>query len=400
MHKEIVSGFIMKNFFKTLSIFLTILLLTSPALSIIAAAGFMFFPNEKLAMLYLFIKRSSWRQEFKQLRYLAFVVATFLGFLFFIQILSNSGGQIIASLNSIFIILSIPFYASYFSSNTHLTCKAIFYVAVLQVLVSIVQQYFMLTGSYELASMFNNYSYQADYQFPIGETGFLYRTSGLFKESSSYGVFQWFAVICAIKVGLFKHLLNKILIIIIIIEVVLNGALTGYFFILGYIFVNFIQKYKYKSTLFWTFAIGICIIFSLILLSIYGYFNILELIPKIQGQFDFIDNSYSDKPSRVSGMVRSIELSLTSDSVLWGSGFSWYLPTLDIYSLYIRAYGVIGFFVLLLFIFYLFRKTPWNYRVAVFLALSINGHLSMAINILLISMPQVMMKIKQTTGNS
>jgi hypothetical protein len=390
----------MTNFFRTLSIFLTILLLTSPALSIIAVAGFMFIPNEKLAMLFLLIKKSSWRQEFKQLRCLSLVIAAFLGFLFFIQILSNSSGQIVASLNSIFIIISIPFYFSYFSSHTHLICKAIFYVAVLQMLVSLSQQYFMLTGSYELASMFNNYSYQANYQFPIGETGFWYRTSGLFKESSSYGVFQWLAVICAIKVGLFKHLLNKILIITIIIEVVMNGALTGYFFILGYLFVDLIQKCKYKNILFWTITSGICLIFSLTLLNIYGYFNLLELLPKIQGQFDFINNSYSDKPSRLSGMVKSIELSLNSDFVLWGSGFSWNSPTLDIYSLYIRAYGVSGFFVLLLFIFYVFRKTPWNYRVAVFLALSINGHLSMAINILLISMPQVMRKINQIAGDS
>ena len=99
-------------------------------------------------------------------------------------------------------------------------------------------------------------------------------------------------------------------------------------------------------------------------------------------------------------MVRSIELSLNSDFVLWGRGFSWDSPTLDIFSLYIRAYGVSGFFVLLLFVCLLLRKAPWNYRVAVFIALSINGHLSMAINILLISMPQVMKKINQIPGDS
>jgi hypothetical protein len=390
----------MINFFRGLSIFLTILLLTSPALSIIAIAGFMYIPNEKLVMIYLLIKKSSWRREFKQLRYIAFVVASFLGFLFIIQILLNTSGETQASLNSILIILSIPFYYSYFSTHTLLVCKAIFYIAILQMLVSVTQQYFMLTGSYELASMFNNYSHQNEYLFPVGETGFFYRTSGLFKESSSYAVFQWLAVICAIKIGLNKHILNKILIFIIVLEVIINGALTGYIFALGFACVSIIQKFKYKRTLFKVIIGSAFLVIIIALLNIYGYFNFLDLLVKIQGQFDFINNNNSTRPSRLAGMVRSIELSLNSDFVLWGRGFSWDSPTLDIFSLYIRAFGVSGFFALLLFVFLLLRKAPWNYRVAVFLVLSINGHLSMAINILLISMPQVMKKINQISGDS
>lgn len=388
----------MTNFIRSQSIFLTILLITSPAFSIIASAGFMFIPNEKLALLFILIKKSSWRQEFKQIRYFSAVVAGILGFLFLIQMLADTGGEIVASLNSIFIIISIPFYLSYFSSHTFLVCKSIFYVAVLQMLVSVTQQYFMMTGSYELASIFNNYSYQSEYLYPVGETGFFFRTSGLFNESSNYAVFQWLAVICAIKAGLDKHILNKILIGIVIVEVIINGALTGYLFISAFVFITIIQKFKYKS-IFFKLVIGIIFfIFSIRILNINGYFDFLELLVKIEGQFDFINNNYSTKPSRLAGMFKSIELSLSSDSVLWGRGFSWDSPTLDIYSLYINAFGVTGFLALLLFVCLLVREAPWNYRVAVFVAFSINGHLSMAVNILLLSMPMVMKKINQISG--
>ena len=155
----------MKKFSENSFILTVILLVSSPALSVIGLTGVAFFPNEKLALLLIIFNRSSWLGEFRQLRVVSCFVALILVFLLNVQLLSNTSGMIVASLNSIFIILSFPFYFSYFSSHAVSVFRAIFYVAVIQLFISITQQYFALTGSFETAAMFNNYSYQTDYLF-------------------------------------------------------------------------------------------------------------------------------------------------------------------------------------------------------------------------------------------
>ena len=384
---------------KSLGVFLTILLLASPALSFSALAGFAFLPNEKLATMFLITNRASWKKKYKNVWIICVIASAILSFLFTLQIIFNNTGIFQSSVNSIIIIASIPLYYSYFSSNYSLVCRAIFYVAVLQFLISITQQYFVMTGSHEAAGMFNNYSYQSNYVFPRGETGFFYRTSGLFTESSSYALFQWLAIVCAIKVGLHKRLLIKILLIIMTLEVIINGALTGYAFILGFVGIDFLSKFRYKKTLIRTTIGSLILLFTFALMKSYGYFDVSGLFLKITKQFAFIENPNSAHPSRLMGLIQAIELTLSSNFILWGSGFSWNTPTLDIYSLYLKAYGVIGVIVILFMVILLLQKAPLNYRVAVLLALSINGHLSTTINILLITMACAMYKINQSSGD-
>ena len=389
----------MKKFSENSFILTVILLVSSPALSVIGLTGVAFFPNEKLALLLIIFNRSSWLGEFRQLRVVSCFVALILVFLLNVQLLSNTSGMIVASLNSIFIILSFPFYFSYFSSHAVSVFRAIFYVAVIQLFISITQQYFALTGSFETAAMFNNYSYQTDYLFPRGETGFFYRTSGLFKESSSYALFQWLAIIFAVKIGLHKKLWARILLFVMILEVIINGALTGYIFALTFIGISFLNNFKYKSTLVKVLVGGLIFNCILVLLDYNGYFQLSGLIPKIMGQFDFISDQYSESPSRLKGMVQAIELTLNSHFVLWGTGFSWVSPTLDFYSLYMKAYGVIGFLVLFFFHTFLLRRAPFWYKLGVLLVFSVNGHLSMAVNILLLSLPYAILKTNQILGS-
>jgi hypothetical protein len=92
-------------------------------------------------------------------------------------------------------------------------------------------------------------------------------------------------------------------------------------------------------------------------------------------------------------MVHTINDAFTSDYIMFGSGFTWINPTLDFYSLYLKAYGIFGFITITLFLLALLRKAPLNYQVAVFLTLSINGHLSTVTNIILLSLPLVFFKM-------
>ncbi len=382
-------------------IFFIIILLSSPAFSITGLFNLGFFPNEKLAILLVAISKSAWREEFKQLRLIGFIISFILGCLFCIQIITGTSGIIQASINSIFIIASIPLYCSFLSARPNLTLQLIFFVGILQLIISLFQQYHSFSGNYDTAFIFNNYPpQQGVYDYMVAETGFWYRTAGLFFESSGYGLFQWLAIICALQINIHKTLFGKIILFILILEVILNGALTGYLFAFGFFVTKFLIKFKNRKNLIkalFNFPV-ILILFYLIQAS--NYYDFSGLTNKVIGQFDFLYNDNSYKVSRIRGMFESIQGSLGSDYVMFGAGFSWLNPTLDFYSLYIRAYGVAGFFCLVLFIFSILKKAPLYYGAAVFLALSVNGHLSTSINIIILSMSFVFYKIQQSTINN
>ena len=387
--------------------FVVLFLLASPALSISGILGLGFFPNEKIALILVALSKNAWRYDLKQIRLFGFFCAFILTLLFIFQLLVGSGGLIRASINSIIIVASIPLYFSFLSAHPKYVLRVIFYIGVIQLVISLIQQYFSLTFNYDMAGIYNNYPPQADYIFPIGETGFWYRTSGLFFESSGYGLFQWISIICALKIGIHNRLFGKLILFVMLLEVILNGALTGYLFAFGYFVTNFLVQFRNKKKL-----LKASLIFPSFLLFIYiiqssSYYDFSGILTKISAQFAFLyDDLYdyafynTSQPSRLSGMFESLNTSLNSEHIMFGSGFSWINPTLDFYSLYIKAYGLTGFMCITLFILFLLRRAPLGYKVAVFFALSVNGHLSTAVNILILSMPLVFFKIDESIKRS
>ena len=55
---------------------LVLLLLASPALSLLGIFGFSYFPNEKIAILLVAISKYAWKRSFFQLRLLSLIVAS------------------------------------------------------------------------------------------------------------------------------------------------------------------------------------------------------------------------------------------------------------------------------------------------------------------------------------
>jgi hypothetical protein len=377
---------------------LIIFLLASPALSIVGLTGVGFFPNEKLAILLVFASTYAWSNECRQLHLFGLVCASILSFLLFSQLVYLSEVSIRPSINSIFVFLTIPLYYSFLSRRPHTTCRLIFYVGVLQFCISLFQQYFSLAHYYDIANILNNYPHQETYRFPVGETGFIYRTSGLFFESSGYAVFQWLSIICALKTGTQKRPIGFFLLLLMTLEVVINGSLAGYVFILSYSCINISSSPISKSKILRYFSATLVFVIVLSLLVSFNYFNFYGFLPKLLGQFDFLYNgSVSTKPSRLKGLVESFSSMINSDFWLYGVGFSWIAPTLDFYSLYFKSFGLIGLLTISSYLLVLLRQAPLNYKIAVILVLSINGHLSTSINILLLSMPLVFFKMEKLT---
>jgi len=362
--------------------FIVILLLVSPALSLLGLLGFGYFPNEKLAILLVAISKYAWKRSFSQLRLLSVIIASVFIMLILCQVIAGVNEIQRAGINTVVIILSIPLYASFLSHNPNKTFKLIFFVGVIQLLISLFQQAMAQAGYSEVIQLFNNYPPQQFYTFGVGETGYFYRTSGLFTESSSYAVFQWLAIISGITIGVHKiSVLGKIILSLLIVEVILNGSLAGYFFAMTYFIFQGRQHIINNAKL----LVFLTIFLFLSTLFLTDLFNVENLINKISNQFNFIYDISDTSPSRLRGMVESISYILTSDHVLYGVGLSWLNPTLDFTSLYLKGFGVIGFIFLVVYVLFIISHAPLNYALSVLIVLAINGHMSSSINVLLLS---------------
>jgi len=376
---------------------LVLLLLASPALSLLGIFGFSYFPNEKIAILLVAISKYAWKRSFFQLRLLSLIVASVFIMLILFQFIAGVNEIQRAGINTVVVILSIPLYLSFFSHNPSLICRIIFTIGVIQLCVSLIQQYFTQNGFPEIFTYFNNYPPQKFYTYGHGEIGtWWYRTSGLFTESSSYSVFQWLSIFCALKISIQKRLLGKIVLFGLVLEVVLNSSLTGFVFAAGYLIFKYMFNPTTRVVRNLSFLTILFLISYVLLYSNDYYFNVDALFVKISKQFDFLYVEASTSPSRLRGAYDAIIYIFESNYYLHGIGLSWIKPTLDFYSLYLKGFGVIGFITLFAYILIIFMKAPLNFRIGVLLVMSINGHLSSAINILLISLVALFRKMKNS----
>jgi hypothetical protein len=362
-----------------LKLFIVILLLASPALSVVAVAGFPYFPNEKIALMLTLTSGAAWRYGFNAIRLLSAGVATIILILTLLQYLSGGNEMSISSINTALVLISIPFYISYLSRDPKLTLTYIFYIGIFQFACSLIQQVAMFNGYPEIITLFNNYPEQQDYIYPLGEMGFFFRTSGLFTESSSYAVFQWLAIFSAILVDAHKNKFVLLLLALMTFEVLINGSITGYVFALTYIFFSSYKKYFVPLILS-------CLIVVITLGSVLDLpVDMLGVWLKIVSQFDSL-NDETVSVTRLSGGINSLKHSIESGSLLIGVGLSWESPTLDFISLYLRAFGLFGEVALIFYVVKILYLGSLRYAIAACAVLMINGHLSTSINILLLTM--------------
>ena len=133
------------------------------------------------------------------------------------------------------------------------------------------------------------------------------------------------------------------------------------------------------------------IIFSVVFVVTQIYdidYNLINIYLKIITQFNFLysPDLYYGNTGRLFGLYNAVGYILNSKYFMIGVGLSWIAPTLDIFSLYLKAYGIIGFIFLMAYILFILKHARLNYAIAALGVLCINGHLSSAVNILLLSL--------------
>lgn len=124
-----------------------------------------------------------------------------------------------------------------------------------------------------------------------------------------------------------------------ILEVLINGSITGYIFALTYLSFSSHKKY----------LISIITLSFIVVILLVGMFDISFDVSgvwlKIVSQFDSLNNN-ADSVTRLSGGINSIKRSFDSFDAFIGAGLSWENPTLDFISLYLHAFGMIGLLAL------------------------------------------------------
>ncbi len=358
--------------------------LASPALSLSGLLGFGYFPNEKLALIMVLFNRFSRQKKFSNFIFFSLITGTVFFSLTYSQYLFQVNKVSVPAINTVLVILALPFYSSFINHNSQKVLKSIFIIGILQFLISIYQQFFMQLGYPDVVQIFNNYPPQRFYEFGRGEAGFFFRTSGLFTESSSYALFQWIAVISGMSLGVHKNKMGKIILSLIAIELLINGSITGFIFIILFL----ISKIRYNYKIF--IKVMIMILSTVFVVTqIYDIdYNLINIYLKIVNQFDFLyyPDSYYDNYGRLFGLYNAVGYIFNSKYFMIGVGLSWLEPTLDIFSLYLKAYGIIGFIFLMAYILFILKHARLDYAIAALGVLCINGHLSSAVNILLLSL--------------
>jgi hypothetical protein len=361
-------------------VFLVILLLSSPGLSIIGVFISFYFPNEKLAeivvVLFLLIKKTKINEDDLGV----FICVLFaLSTILFVRILSGFYFSI-TDINILVLIAVLPAYLAFFREYKNTILLTFPSVVLIQILVSAFQQLCLLNELNNLSAIFNNYPMQYGYIYPKGLKIF-YRTAGLFNESSQYSVF----LVCYISLYFMdfinKNKLNIIILAMAVIEVLINESITAYLSLFGIAVFVFFKKNNWKINF-----ILILIVFILIVLI--GDDYLIAIFNKLYNTYNR-ENYYP----RLDNAIQKIII-VSNENPLSGLGFSMELPSWDFISINYYAYGFIGFLIMtIIYTRFLYRS---NAVIAyVFIINSfVAGNLLISINIILIMLLVSTRKIK------
>ena len=337
---------------------LIILLLSSQGFSFSLALFGLFVPNDKLVSLGFIFSSLLFGSSFLYKKDL--YIFLFLGTsLLFISIVHLFFGNLFrANLNIAYTLFVIPFFSIWVNKNVVNFLPAFQVVVLINLLVSFFQQISLQLNQPELSTIFNNYYSQVNYLYP--EVNGVFRTSGLFTESSQYSIFLALYLYSFINFNFNK---SYIIFFLAIFDIILNQSVLGYISLL--VIVLFRYKFSYK------------IIFVLPL----AFYLLISQWDKIV----FTLSLYNpDSFPRFASAIFNISNTM-SISPIYGLGLTWNNPSWDIFSVMIKGFGIVGLIACFVFLLYISSITNLTLFFIFFLNLVVNGNLAIPINIFFLS---------------
>jgi hypothetical protein len=351
--------------------FLILLMLTMPALSLTGILGFPYFPNEKLVFLMIFFlfMFGKYKLNVSDTIFFSFLSIVFI-VIFINQGLSN---LTIANFNLIYFCLAIIFYIAYFKKFGQEILVILPIIVGIQLTVSFSEQALMHLGFHEASMMFNNYPPQETYIYPISYAG-LFRTSGLFYESSQYAVFLLVYIVLYIEGEVKNNKFSRFIFSLSFVDFFITESITAFIIIFIYgLYKLFFSRGKILNKLGLFFS-------SLFLISFFIDI-LLNMTNKVVGTIFMTSSSYS----RLSEAIYKI-IYVSENAFFTGYGLSWDPVSHDFFSVYYYAFGIFGLAAFILFLIYLSMKSKNFIFIIFFISLFVNASLLISINIILISL--------------
>ena len=348
--------------------FIILLLLTMPSLSIVASLGLPYLPNEKISffiILFLFFN-NMYKIELSKI-----IILLFFSISILLIIISHGIESIlIAEINTVYFFIALIFYIAYFKKFGNKIIEILPKIVLIQILVSVFQQISMIYGFFDYAMLFNNYPPQDGYIYASFNYS-LFRTSGLFNESSQYAVFLLLYIILFFNNFIKKSKFNNFVLLLSFIDFIITESIIAYIIFAIYILYKIIltrEKIYIKAFT----------IFNIVLLMTLLSDKIIGAISKIIKTM-MMEDGYPRLSASYTKITETFE-----NSPINGFELSWKTPSWDIISIYFYAFGFIGIVIILIFLFY-FAYSTYNILSVVFLLYIVtNASLVSSLNILII----------------
>lgn len=344
--------------------FFFLLFLFSPATSVTGLLGLKYFPNEKLSFLIaLFSVLNDTRKIEKELIGLSLLMASF--FLVITVFHSLDRVPIIHDLNLVYLFLAIPIYVSYFRSQKSNISSVLPFIVFLELIFSLFQQINTISNP-EWINYLNNYPAQQYYSYPTNEMG-LFRTSGLFNESSQYAGFLVTYVVIFFEDRLKRNFFKLVVLLLALADIFISQSITAFLMLGFYCLYLILRNFSFRSTK-WVIAV--------LAFAITSYWVTDVFFTKLTITFN-ADNS--DYPRLINAFKNFRDM--FNSAPFSGVGLSWDKPSWDFLSIFFSGYGFLGGFASLFFVILVMSKLVMSLRIIWPSYLLTNGHLLLSLNI-------------------
>jgi hypothetical protein len=362
----------------SINLFLMLLLLTSPALSVLGLFLGSFIPNQRIAFAFTTVLLLNQRFPIKR-DYIKFWCISITMILIIMLRLAIYPQDTIADTSDAGLIIflgTLPAFIEFFHIKKKYLFKSLLAIIYLQISVAIFQNIMMSAGLVDIANMFDNYHIldaKVIYVYPQIISGF-YRTSGLFIESSQYSIFLCFCSVCinTIATNAWERKIAKYTQYIIMIAILINASITAYLIILFVLLAN--PKKNSGTISFLALVIAVIVYLSVSVSELSS--NNEYLSKKITANTTGVSkDSDESEGERTTSFFNHFD-DLIKNRPIFGYGDlkiennRW-----DFVSTYLYGYGVSGFIIMIITVLFILNKAPIDYYIILLLSFTTNGNL-------------------------
>lgn len=362
----------------SINLFLLLLLLTSPACSVLGLFLGSFIPNQRVALAFITMLLLNQSFPIKRDYIRIWCISIIITFIIMLR-LGLYTQDVIADTSDaglIIFLLTLPAFIEFFYRKKKYLFKSLLAVIYLQVLIAIFQNIMMSVGLVDLANIFDNYhplEAKVIYVYPQIISGF-YRTSGLFIESSQYSIFLCFCSICINTIALtdWEKSIAKYTQYIILICVLINASITGYLIILFILLAS--PKKNSGKIIFIALVITVimCLSISVSELSTNNEYLSKKITANTTASSKDSDDNEAE---RSNSFFYHFDVLIKNRPIFGYGDLKIENNRWDFVSTYLYGYGISGFIIMIITVLLILNKAPIDYYILLLFSFTTNGNL-------------------------